>query len=90
MGVRRDLHRIGIGRRLVAAAIDHATIAGARWLHVKTRGPSTYDDDYETTRRFYLSCGFEPLYESLTEWGADDAALVLIMHLGPAAVADER
>jgi len=81
MAVRRDLHRLGVGRRLVAASIDHAGVARARWLHVKTRGPATYDDDYEKTRRFYRSVGFEPLYESSTEWGADDAALVLVMCL---------
>ena len=42
-----------------------------RWLHVKTRGPSTYDEDYERTRRFYLAVGFEVLYESRTEWGPE-------------------
>lgn len=82
MAVRPDLQRVGIGRRLVAASVEHAGASGARWLHVKTRGPSTYDDDYEQTRRFYMSVGFEPLYESLTEWGPDDAALVLVMRMG--------
>ncbi|MDH3707775.1 MAG: GNAT family N-acetyltransferase [Acidimicrobiia bacterium] len=81
MAVVRDRHGGGIGRRLVDAAIAHSRARGARWLHVKTRGPSTYDDDYERTRRFYTAVGFEPLYESLTEWGPDDAALVLVMRL---------
>jgi glutamate/tyrosine decarboxylase-like PLP-dependent enzyme/GNAT superfamily N-acetyltransferase len=81
MAVRRELHRLGIGRRLIGEAIDQARRSGANWLHVKTRGPSTFDDDYEKTRRFYRSVGFEPLYESRTEWGPDDAALVLVMSL---------
>lgn len=85
MGVRPDVHRSGIGRRLVDAAIERARADGVRWLHVMTRGPTTYDEDYERTRRFYLAVGFEPLYESLTEWGPDDAALVLVMTLGGAA-----
>lgn len=82
MGVRTDLHRAGIGRRLVSEAISSAREAGVTWLHVKTRGPSTYDDDYERTRQFYKSVGFDPLYESLTEWGPEDAALILVMSLG--------
>jgi hypothetical protein len=49
-----------------------------RWLHVKTRGPATPDPHYERTRRFYLALGFEPLFESLTLWGPEDAALILV------------
>ena len=81
MGVRPDLHRQGLGRELVAAAERWCTENDVCWLHVKTRGPSTYDDDYERTRRFYRALGFEVLYESLTEWGPDNAALVLVKHL---------
>ena len=55
-----------------------------RWLHVKTRGPSTFDEGYERTRRFYAAMGFEVLYESLTEWGPDDAALVMVKFFGAA------
>ncbi|MEM7140423.1 MAG: GNAT family N-acetyltransferase [Actinomycetota bacterium] len=82
MGVRRALHRLGIGRRLVGDAIADVRRRGGRWLHVKTRGPATYDDDYERTRRFYRALGFAPLYESLTEWGDQDAALIFVMALG--------
>ncbi|MDH5236256.1 MAG: GNAT family N-acetyltransferase [Acidimicrobiia bacterium] len=81
MAVDRDHHRAGLGRALVEAAIDDCRRRQVRWLHVKTRGPSTYDDSYERTRRFYRAMGFEPLYESRTEWGADDAALVQVMVL---------
>ncbi|MGI9603407.1 MAG: GNAT family N-acetyltransferase [Acidimicrobiales bacterium] len=81
MAVRRRHHRGGTGRRLVEIAIEWCRDHHIRWLHVKTRGPATYDDDYERTRRFYLAVGFEPLYESLTEWGADDAALIMVMAL---------
>lgn len=84
MGIRPDARRAGIGRRLVDASIEQACADGARWLHVMTRGPSTYDDDYEETRRFYRAMGFDPLYESRTEWGPDDAALVLVMALSDA------
>ena len=82
MGVLPDRHHIGIGRRLVDEAIRTVEAAGGRWLHVKTRGPATYDEPYERTRRFYRAVGFDPLYESLTEWGPEDAALILLMRVG--------
>jgi ribosomal protein S18 acetylase RimI-like enzyme len=81
MGVDPDLHRRGIGHALVLAAEARCRADGVEWLHVKTRGPTTYDDDYERTRRFYRAEGFAELYESLSEWGAENAALVLVKHL---------
>ena len=81
MGVDPAWHRRGTGRALVTAAEDWCRARGVRWLHVKTRGPSTYDEDYERTRRFYLAVGFDALYESRTEWGPENAALVLVKFL---------
>jgi GNAT superfamily N-acetyltransferase len=43
--------RRGIGRRLVAAAVDQVRTAGVTWLHV----------DYEPhLEEFYRGCGFRP------------------------------
>ena len=81
MGVEPSMHRRGIGTALVDAAEAWCRSHDVRFLHVKTRGPSTYDENYERTRRFYLAVGFIPLYESRTEWGAENAALVLVKHL---------
>jgi len=81
MGVEASRHRRGIGRELVRWARDFAAARGAHWLHVKTRGPATPDPDYEKTRAFYLAQGFEPLFESLTLWGPENAALVLVMRV---------
>ena len=48
-----DVRRQGIGRRLVALAVDGAREAGCEWLHVD------WDEEYLT--RFYLDgCGFTP------------------------------
>ena len=47
MGVEPAVHRRGTGRALVATAEDWCRAREVRWLHVKTRGPSTYDEDYE-------------------------------------------
>ena len=81
MGVEPAVHRRGTGRALVTAAEDWCRAREVRWVQVKTRGPSTYDEDYERTRRFYLAVGFEVLYESRTEWGPENAALVLVKFL---------
>ena len=84
MGVEPVRHRKGIGRDLVRWARELAAGRGAHWLHVKTRGPLTPDPDYERTRLFYLAQGFEPLFESLALWGAENSALVLVMRVGAA------
>jgi GNAT superfamily N-acetyltransferase len=81
MAVDPARHRSGTGRALVDTIEQWCRTNGIRWLHVKTRGPSTYDDDYERTRQFYTGVGFEPLYESLSEWGPENAALVLVKRL---------
>lgn len=83
MGVAPELHRRGIGQRLATWAEGWCRERGVRWLHVKTRGPSTPDPHYERTRRFYCALGFEPLFESLTLWGPQDAALVLVKTVAP-------
>jgi GNAT superfamily N-acetyltransferase len=78
MAVEPRLHRKGIGGALAAWAERWCQEHDVRWLHVKTRGPATPDPHYERTRRFYLALGFEPLFESLTLWGPEDAALILV------------
>jgi steroid delta-isomerase-like uncharacterized protein len=85
MGVERDKHRQGIGRQLVRWTRRASRALGAKWLHVKTRGPSTPDPEYERTRAFYLAQGFEPLFESRTLWGEENAALILVSSLAPTA-----
>lgn len=81
LAVHRERHRRGIGTALVAWAEDRCRRRGVRWLHVKTRGPSTPDANYERTRRFYLARGFEPLFETSGLWGPTNAALILVKRL---------
>ena len=85
MAVERERHRRGVGAALVSWARDAARSLGARWLHVKTRGPSAPDLDYERTRAFYEAQGFEPLFESSALWGVENPALVLVSSLEPSA-----
>lgn len=85
MAVDFAMHRRGAGQALVGWAREEGRARGAHWLQVKTRGPSTPDAAYERTRAFYLAQGFEPLFESRTLWGEENAALVLIASLEPKA-----
>jgi GNAT superfamily N-acetyltransferase len=82
LAVAREQHRRGIGTALVRAAEQLARGRGARWLHVKTRGPATPDLDYERTRLFYVAAGFEPLFETLALWGPENSALIMVKALG--------
>ena len=85
MGVSIPHHHRGVGTLPVRWAEAWCRVRDVAWLHVKTRGPSTYDEPYERTRRFYVACGFVPLFESLTHWGPEDAALVLAKHVACSA-----
>ena len=82
MAVRRDHHRHGVGRALLAHLEREAVARGARWLQVKTLGPSEPDEGYARTRAFYLAMGFSPLFESEVLFGDPrNPALVLVKAL---------
>lgn len=83
LGVRRELHRQGIGRALVAAAESWCRGRGVRYLQVKTLGPSRESRGYAATRAFYEALGFVPLEELHGLWPGDNPALVLVKHLAP-------
>ena len=78
IAVTPALHRNGVGHALIARARIWCSEHRARWLHVKARGPSTPDPYYERTRSFFAAEGFDPLFESLTLWGPEDACLVFV------------
>jgi len=80
MGVAGPWHRQGIGRALLAAAQAWLMRFGARWLAVKTLGPSTEYEPYAATRAFYQSTGFSPL-EELHLVGENDPNLLLVKRL---------
>jgi GNAT superfamily N-acetyltransferase len=80
--VDRSRHRSGIGRELVESIEQWSLDNDIEWLHVKTLGPSTTDENYAKTRAFYRALGYAPIYESLTEWGThENAALIQVKHL---------
>jgi len=83
MGVRRELHRRGIGRALVRAAEGWCRGRGVRYLHVKTLGPSRPDREYGATRAFYEGLGFVALEELHGLWDEENPTLLLVKDVGP-------
>ena len=83
MGVRREQHRRGIGRALVAAAERWCRAQGIRYLQVKTLGPSRESAGYAATRLFYEAVGFVALEELHGLWSHDNPTLLLVKDVGP-------
>ncbi len=78
--VRRDRHRQGVGRLLLAAVESDLRATGARILEVHTVGPSYEHAGYATTRAFYEALGFVPLHElERIDW--DGPTLILVKPL---------
>jgi coenzyme F420-0:L-glutamate ligase / coenzyme F420-1:gamma-L-glutamate ligase len=83
MGVRRELHRQGLGRALVAAAEVWCRAQGVRFLQAKTLGPSRESRGYGATRAFYEALGFVPLEELHGLWSDGNPTLILVKNVGP-------
>jgi GNAT superfamily N-acetyltransferase len=78
LGVRPELHRMGIGRSLVARAESLTREGGARFLTVKTLSANHPDAGYAKTRAFYAAMGFVPIEEFGTLWNPDNPALMML------------
>lgn len=87
LAVRRDLHRRGIGRRLIRRFEADLTAEGMKLLQVKTFGPSGDSAEYARTRAFYAALGFVPLEERTDIWGPDNPCLISVKALGSSAPA---
>jgi GNAT superfamily N-acetyltransferase len=81
LAVRRDLHGLGIGRRIVARVEADLRADGVKLLQVKTFGPSGSSIEYERTRAFYDAVGFLPLEERTDIWGPGNPCLILVKPL---------
>jgi GNAT superfamily N-acetyltransferase len=67
LGVRRDLHRQGIGRLLLDKAEEVARSLGIRELATYTLGDGVHYEPYERTRQFYFANGFQVYQRSQTD-----------------------
>ena len=80
MGVRKEYHRQGIGRRLFAAARDYAAQKGYAFIQVKTVRAGVYAD-YDITNAFYQSLGFKELEVLPDYWDEANPCQIYVMSL---------
>ena len=80
MGVLKDHHRSGIGRRLFSAARDYAVQQGYSFMQVKTVRTGMYAD-YDITNAFYKSVGFKELEVIEVIWGEENPCQIYVMNL---------
>ena len=78
MGVLKEYHRQGIGRKLFAEAKIEAKRIGYSFIQVKTVQMGRYDI-YDDTNRFYLSLGFKELEVFPTLWDECNPCQIYIM-----------
>ena len=80
MGVLKDYHHKGLGRKLFEAAKKIATEEGYSFMQVKTVQMGVYED-YDITNRFYKACGFKE-FEVIKEiWGEKNPCQIYVMSL---------
>lgn len=80
MGVLKEYHRQGLGRKLFEAAKKIASEKRYSFMQVKTVQMGVYED-YDITNRFYKSCGFKE-FEVIKEiWGEENPCQIYIMSL---------
>ena len=80
MGVLKEYHRQGIGRKLFAKAKNEAKRIGYSFIQVTTVQMGRYDI-YDGTNRFYLSLGFKELEVFPTLWDECNPCQIYIMAL---------
>mgnify|MGYP003295974597 CR=1 FL=1 len=78
MGVLKEYHRRGIGRKLFRMAKVIACEKGYSFLQVKTVQMGKYED-YDDTNRFYISLGFKEFEVFPTLWDADNPCQIYVM-----------
>ncbi len=80
MGVRKECHRKGIGRKLFAAARDYAARQEYEFIQVKTVRSGVYED-YDITNEFYKSLGFKELEVFPEYWDEANPCQVYVISL---------
>ena len=80
MGVLKDYHRNGLGRKLFEEAKRIAREEGYEFMQVKTVEMGMYED-YDITNRFYLSCGFKEFEVIKDLWDEDNPCQIYVMSL---------
>ena len=81
LGVRRQAHRQGIGRGMLAAAEEWLCDQGVEYLQVKTLSAAHSDLNYARTRLFYEAVGFRALEEMPELWDPSNPCLIMVKRL---------
>ena len=80
MGVLKEYHRKGIGRKLFDAAKECAIKNGYEFMQVKTVKMGMYED-YDATNRFYQSLGFKEFEVFPLYWDEANPCQIYVMGL---------
>ena len=80
MGVLKEYHRNGAGRKLVEKAEEVAKTEGYEFMQVKTVKMGVYED-YDRTNLFYISCGFKELEVFPLLWDEANPCQIYVMSL---------
>ena len=80
MGVLKEYHRKGVGRKLFERAKEMAVRSGYSFMQVKTVQMGRYAD-YDATNRFYLSLGFKEFEVFPSLWDERNPCQVYVMAL---------
>ncbi len=80
MGVLKEFHRHGVGRKLFEMAKEKAAKDGFSFIQVKTVQMGKYDY-YDDTSRFYISLGFKEFEIFPTLWDEWNPCQIYVMAL---------
>lgn len=80
MGVLKEFHRHGIGRKLFMLAKEKAAKDGYSFIQVKTVQMGRYEE-YDNTNKFYLSLGFKEFEVFPTLWDEWNPCQIYVMAL---------
>ncbi len=80
MGVMKEYHRGGIGRKLFEQARDIAREKGYEFMQVKTVKMGVYED-YDRTNKFYLGVGFKEFEVLPLLWDEANPCQIYVMSL---------
>ena len=81
MGILRDYHRQGIGKKLIACCEEFCRESNFEYLTVKTLDGSAQSKSYEKTRQFYTAIGFRALEVFPLYWDKDNPCLFMAKYL---------
>ena len=82
MGILKEYHRQGIGKRLIEQCEAYCKKNMIEFLTVKTLDESAESESYDKTRLFYQSVGFRPLEVFPLLWDKDNPCLFMAKYIG--------